>query len=143
MNIRPFCREFLQKMHEFFEIYIFSSSSEKYCEAVIEILDPKKEFFDGFLHKEHCIKTEHGLYIKDLSIITNRKIELMTLVDNLSQSFGFQINNGVPIISWEFDKNDMELKFLSDYLIDSLKFSDFRKFNIKRFNLGLISSSKN
>ena len=40
----------------------------------------------------------------------------MVLVDNAAYSFGYQVDNGIPIISWHDDKNDRELFNLMDYM---------------------------
>ena len=52
------------------------------------------------------METKNGFYIKDLRIIKKKPIEKMIIVDNLAHSFGFQIENGVPILEWHNDKND-------------------------------------
>jgi CTD small phosphatase-like protein 2 len=40
----------------------------------------------------------------------------VTLVDNSAYSFGFQIDNGIPIIPFYDDKEDDELLHLFSYL---------------------------
>ena len=63
------------------------------------------------------METKNGFFIKDLRIIKNREMNNMVLVDNLSHSFGFQIDNGIPILEWHNDQKDQELKFLINYLV--------------------------
>jgi len=41
----------------------------------------------------------------------------MILVDNKAESFGLQIDNGIPIIDFYGSKNDVELKNLEKILI--------------------------
>ena len=55
------------------------------------------------------METNHGFFIKDLRIIKNRKLKDIVLVDNLIHSFGLQIENGIPILDFIDNKNDMEL----------------------------------
>jgi CTD small phosphatase-like protein 2 len=43
----------------------------------------------------------------------------MLIIDNLPHSFGFQIENGIPIFEWYDDLKDKELKYLIDYLIEA------------------------
>jgi CTD small phosphatase-like protein 2 len=48
--------------------------------------------------------------VKDLRIFKNRNLKDIILVDNAGYSFGFQINNGIPIIPFYNNKKDRELK---------------------------------
>lgn len=52
------------------------------------------------------METKNGFYIKDLRIIAERDLKDIVLVDNLSHSFGFQIDNGIPILEWHDNKDD-------------------------------------
>lgn len=74
----------------------------------MDYLDPNKALIHHRLYRDSCIIT-NGLFIKDLRVIGNRKMKDMAIVDNSVYSFGYQINNGVPIISWYSDKGDVEL----------------------------------
>lgn len=58
------------------------------------------------LTRWNCMETKNGFYIKDLRIIAERNMKDIILVDNLSHSFGFQIENGVPILEWHNDRED-------------------------------------
>jgi len=49
------------------------------------------------MYRHHCIKTGDGLYVKDLSIIKDRNLKDIVLVDNSIISFAFNLDNGVPI----------------------------------------------
>ena len=57
-----------------------------------------------------------SLYIKDLRIIRNRRMEDMVIVDNAVYSFGFQLENGIPIIPFYNNPMDEELHHLIFYL---------------------------
>ncbi len=59
----------------------------------------------------------------------------MIIVDNLVHSFGFQIDNGVPIAEWIDDQNDDELVGLGNYLVEASKAPDIREFNRGRLKL--------
>ena len=62
------------------------------------------------------MKPEHGVYVKDLSIIADRNLKDVILVDNSIISFAFNLNNGVPIKAFLGDKNDEELLFMVTFL---------------------------
>jgi len=52
------------------------------------------------------VQTPEGVFIKDLRIFNNRNLEDILLVDNAAYSFGYQLENGVPIIPFYNNKND-------------------------------------
>ena len=57
----------------------------------------------------------------------------MVIVDNAAYSFGYQIENGIPIIPYYDNKTDKELKILIPYVkfLNSLK--DLRDVNKSTF----------
>lgn len=46
------------------------------------------------------------MHIKDLRVIAGRDLKDVVLVDNAAYSFGFQLDNGIPIIPYYDNKND-------------------------------------
>ena len=50
-------------------------------------------------------------------------------------AFSFQIDNGIPIISWYGDPKDQELKYLTNYLLEAKKYDDMRTYNRNRLRL--------
>jgi len=141
IKIRPFAREFLKKMKEHFEIIVFTASINSYAETIVKELDPEKKFISYILDRNFCLETKNGFYIKDLRIIKNRDLKNLVLVDNLVHSFGFQIENGIPIIEWTGNKADVELKYLMDYLLEAKKYEDMRDFNRQKLRLVEICNS--
>ena len=89
-----------------YTIYIYTASSSAYANTIVKYLDPKGQWISGVLSRSNCLETKNGFYIKDLRIIANKQIKNMLIVDNLAHSFGFQIENGIPILEWHDDKND-------------------------------------
>ena len=68
-------------------------------------------------------------------IFLRRNLEDIIIVDNLILSFAFQIDNGIPILSWYGETKDKELKKLIDFL-KVLKFlPDVRPFISNTFGL--------
>lgn len=81
------------------------------------------------------METKNGFFIKDLRILKNKNLKSTVIVDNLAHSFGFQIENGIPILEWHDDKNDAELKYLIPYLLECAQVDDVRTFNKNKLKL--------
>jgi CTD small phosphatase-like protein 2 len=91
MNFRPHWKKFLTKISKFFDIYIFTSSTEKYANSIVNFLNEDHKFIKGILHRSHCLRTKNGFFIKDLRIIENVDMKKVVIVDNKIQSFSFQL----------------------------------------------------
>ena len=126
-------------MVKYYEIFVFTASSANYATSVVNFIDQKNKYINGILTRQNCMETKNGFFIKDLRIIKNRNIKNMIIVDNLSHSFGFQIDSGVPILEYHNDKKDSELKYLIDYLLQAFECDDVRKFNQKNLKLEELS----
>ncbi|CAK85344.1 unnamed protein product (macronuclear) [Paramecium tetraurelia] len=135
INIRPYTSLFLQQLSQYYTIYIYTASSSAYAQAIIQYLDPTKQYISGIMTRNNCMETKNGFFIKDLRLISNKELKDMLIVDNLAHSFGFQIENGIPILEWHNDQNDQELKYLIDYLIEATHYQDLREYNTKKLRL--------
>ena len=122
-------------MSKYYEIYVFTASSENYANSIVDFLDPQNRYISGILSRRHCMQTKSGFFIKDLRILNNRELKDLIIIDNMPHSFGFQIENGIPIMEWFNDKTDTELKYLTHYLLEGLKYEDIRVFNRERLKL--------
>lgn len=140
--MRPFCLHFLSNISKYFEIFIFTSASLNYANTIVNFLDPKNLYINGILCRHNCFETKKGFFIKDLRIISNRKMKNMVIVDNLAHSFGFQIDNGIPILEWHNSKMDEELKFLMEYLKELFYADDVREFNKNKLKLHELAQKK-
>lgn len=127
-------------MSEIFEIIIFTASHSCYANVVLNLLDPMNEYITYRLFRDHCLRTKEGIFIKDLRIIANRDLKNVTIVDNATYSFGFQLHNGIPIIPFYENKNDDELLQLMNYLKLLNQVDDVRNFNNEWFKYYLIES---
>ncbi|EGR33824.1 NLI interacting factor-like phosphatase family protein, putative, partial [Ichthyophthirius multifiliis] len=123
-RIRPYCIEFLQQVSKYWDIYVFTASSASYANAIVNYLDSQQEYIHQVLTRQNCMETKNGFFIKDLRIIKDIDLQKAVIVDNLAHSFGLQIDNGIPILEWLNDKNDVELKFLIGYLIEAAQAED-------------------
>jgi len=141
VNVRPYAVEILQDLSEEFEIIVFTASHSCYANRVLDYLDPKNEYIHHRLFRDNCVVTSDGAYVKDLRIFANRDIKDVAIVDNACYSFGYQIENGVPIIPFYHNKNDEELKHLKNYLM-KFKDHDIRELNKETFKLHLYAESE-
>lgn len=116
-NIRPHCLDFLEKMSQHYDIYVFTASTEDYALPIIDYLNSKRKTILGALTRKHCMETNNGFRIKDLRIIKNRTLDEIVLVDNLVHSFGLQIENGIPILDFTNNSEDSELIGLERLLL--------------------------
>ena len=103
---RPYVNEFLSKMSKYFELVIFTASVSPYANPLLDQLDTNK-VISHRLFREHCIKMS-DLYIKDLRKI-GRSMKDMFILDNNPISYVLNKENGLPILTWRFEKNDFEL----------------------------------
>ncbi len=137
--IRPGVKEFLKRVSQIFEIFIFTASKKEYADACIDIIDPENKIFKHKLYRDSCIPINNRTYIKDLRIFVNRKQENLILVDNSFYSFCNQPKNGVLINSYYNDPEDKELLNLINYLENYLNPSkDIREINEKIFNFSFL-----
>lgn len=129
-------------MSQIYEIYIFTASTLYYAKSIIDFLDPGNKYISGILDRTKCLKTKNGFFIKDLRIIKNRELKNMIIVDNLAHSFGFQIDNGIPILEWHDSFKDQELIYLRDYLREVAIVEDVREFNKNRLKLNELGNMR-
>jgi hypothetical protein len=75
------------------------------------------------------------IYVKDLRIIRNIPIDQMIIIDNSVLSFAFHLNNGIPILPFYSNKDDIEMNFLKNYLTKLSKYENMIDQNGLTFNL--------
>ena len=107
---------------------VFSASSKELTNKIVDFLERDGDLFSFRLYREACYMTDNSLFIKDLRII-NRPFDRIAIVDDSTFSFGFQLENGVPIIPFTGDAEDNELILLSQYLDHIALSKDFRQVN--------------
>lgn len=124
-------------MSQVFEIIVFTASRQDYADAVIDKLDPSGTLVDHRLYRNHCLPV-YDFFVKDLRVLSNRKLEDLIIVDNLIYSFANHMENGIPILPYIKGKEDRELFTLEQHLAGIKSFIDCRewieqKFHLKRF----------
>lgn len=132
--MRPFVQECLREANREFEVIVFTASHQCYADVVLDYLDPGNELIHHRLYRDNCICMQ-GVYIKDLRVLEGRSLAHTVIVDNAAYSFAYQLDNGIPIISWRNDKSDHELLNLIDYMKQLSSVEDTRTLNAEIFHL--------
>lgn len=152
INIRPYIMECLEEANKHFQVIVFTASHQVYADAILDYIDPNKEYIQHRLYRQHCFLTSEGYYVKDLRIFTdpmeqNRygawDLKDVVIVDNSVYSFAFQIDNGIPIIPFYNDKADEEMLHLVYYLNCLAGVQDVREQNRQAFELFKLSNGEN
>lgn len=117
--IRPFCEEFLKFASKNFNVILFTAGHKIYAEAIINHLDPKKEYFHLKLFRDSCIEFKN-FFIKDLSILPTFGLKDLIIVDNCLFSFARSLPNGILISTYYNEENDSELSNLMGYLENNI-----------------------
>ncbi len=113
MILRPFLHEFLSKMKKIYELILFSYEIQEYVDPIVDLIEKKEKYFEHRLYKQHT-KFNGKYYIKDLSKL-GRDLRRILIIDNISQNFKLQKNNGICIKPFYGDvvSDRNTLKFLS------------------------------
>jgi Dullard-like phosphatase family protein len=137
--IRTGVQKFLDEVSKYFEVGIFTASIPEYADAAINYLDPENKYIKLRLYRNNCINVGNLFKVKDLRILKNINIKNIVLVDNNMYSFIPQLNNGILINSFYYDKEDKELDNVLRYLIDYVfPADDVRKINGEFFGFKTI-----
>ena len=112
---------------------LFTASKKEYADAMIEQIDKERKYIHHRVYRDSCVYS-NGLYIKDLRVL-NRDLKNVVIVDNAVISFGFQLENGIPIIPFYDDYTDDCLYKITTYLNFLSTVDDMRTVNKDKFGL--------
>jgi Dullard-like phosphatase family protein len=127
---RPFVDEFLEEMSKYYNLIIFTASVQEYADPLLDQLD-KKKLIKLRYYRNSCTLDKNGKFVKDLSTLY-KDLSNVILLDNNPISYSYNKSNGLPIITWHFDKKDKELKKLIRVLQFLSNVKDVRNY-IPRF----------
>ena len=113
MAKRPGAEEFLERMQRVYEVVIYTASLAIYADPLLDEID-KKKHARYRLFREHCTFYNNA-FVKDLALIGRDQKDII-IVDNSPNSYMFQPENAVPILTWLDDRNDKKLAELSPLL---------------------------
>ena len=139
INIRPFWKEALNLIKEKYHIVIFTASHQSYANAVLDFMDPNKEYTKYRLYRNDCVLTNMNgvkFYIKDLNIFDKfYDLKDIVLIDNSVLSFAYHLDNGIPIVPYYDADEDGELEILACYLLSIYDHNDLRVANKKHIRI--------
>lgn len=133
VRYRPHLKEFLDEVSGIFEIIVFTAGQRIYADKLLNKLDPSRKIFRHRLFRESCVNVDEK-YVKDLSIL-GRDLARVIMIDSSPHSFGFQVENGIPIETWFADPSDNKLLSLIPFLESLVEVDDVRTEIKNRFNL--------
>ena len=104
---RPYVGVFLSIICDIFEVVVFTASIIDYANPIIDEIDIEKKI-KYRLFREHCIQINKDRYIKNLHNL-GRDLKNVIIIDNNPLSYSLNLDNGLPISTWETNKKDNEL----------------------------------
>ena len=108
---RPFLQEFLQCIHQYANVYIYTAAERSYAEQVKSYIDPFDEYFSGWFYRDSCILLNDVL-IKRIDIAKSN-MQKTILIDDSIDSFGGQLDNCIKIPPYCGGDSDHELVTLA------------------------------
>ncbi len=121
IHTRPNLRWFLQTVSEHFEIVVYSTSTQNYCDFILDQIDSGK-WISHRLYKSHLTLSLDGTLKRDLSALgrdPNKTFSVTSL--DVSMRLDSSKQNPLTIPAWFGDTRDRELNALADTLSELLK----------------------
>lgn len=129
-------------MKSIYEVVIFTASLALYADPLLDEIDPNR-YASYRLFREHCVFYGNA-FVKDLNKL-GRNLKDTIIVDNSPNSYIFQPENAIPILTWIDDMTDNKLAQLAPVLDLLSKFEDVRpiiKQIVKNDNCDYIQAEK-
>ena len=104
--VRPYVSTMLAILKPYFEIVIFTSSVPEYADQILDKLDPLKSIFSHRFYRDSCTSV-NSYVVKNLEVL-GRFLNEVVLVDDCITCFRAQIENGIPIKSFNGSSEDHE-----------------------------------
>lgn len=86
--------------------------------------------------------TPDGIHVKNLEVIGNRELKNVLIIDNAVYSFGYHLDNGVPMVPFYDNRGDRELVLLMQYVESLEDVEDVRDHNRASFSLETFDEEK-
>ncbi|KAL4498346.1 hypothetical protein ABPG72_013152 [Tetrahymena utriculariae] len=111
---RPGLNEFLESIHNYYELVIFTAGLKDYADSIIPTFD-QKGLISHRLYRQHC-NLQGLVHIKDLNNL-GRDLSKTIILDNNQYNFQYQQENAIFVTTWYSDMSDTELFDLKKVLI--------------------------
>ena len=124
--LRPGIEEFLNVLSNYYEIILFTASTKEYANTVLNYIK-NSNLINYKLFRENTTKFSDN-YLKDIGKL-GRDLKKIIIIDNVSDNFCLNPENGIFINTWIGDENDKSLYELIPVLksIVTNKQKDVRK----------------
>lgn len=125
--IRPGTEKFLSELSQYYEIVIFTAAMQDYADFILDQIDKENKWISHRLYRQHTTVLKRS-YLKDIAKL-GRDLKKTIIIDNASDNFQLQTDNGIFITTWIDDENDTALYDLIPVLkeIAVKKVNDVRK----------------
>ena len=111
---RPYLDEFLEKLHPYFEIILYSAGEADYVEDMVNSNPILAQKVDHILCRNNCFIRNYRFKMKHLDIITNRQKSNLIIIDDKISVWLEDLDNLIPINSYKGDeKDDFLLKLIN------------------------------
>ena len=110
--------QFIETMAKYYEIVIFTAALQEYADQVIDQIDVGNNI-KYRLYRQHT--SQNGPFlVKDLSLL-GRDINRTIIIDNISDNFILQPDNGIFISTWYDDMRDRFLDEITPLLCEMVQ----------------------
>ena len=99
--LRPGLREFLQSLHPYYELIVFTSENKDYADQIIDFIEIEQKYFDYRLYKQNSIYYNKN-YLKDIKKL-GRDFKRTIIIDDKDENV--ELNNGIIIKSFYVNNN--------------------------------------
>jgi len=117
LKLRPYLKEFLKDMQDYYELIVYTSADKDYADEIIDFIESDRQYFAHRLYNSQCLIKENLYVFKELDLLCyNRNLKNILIVDNIVRNYSLDIKNGIPILDYEGSTDDLELVYLASYL---------------------------
>ena len=125
VQYRPYVFHFLEVMKQYYEIIVFTASTESYAKHLVDIFNKDQKIVQYCLAREYTTFVNDQEHYKDLSIL-NRDLKKTFILDNTPLVYSYNVNNAVPISTYKGGKDDKELFALIPFFKKLTNVEDIR-----------------